>query len=62
MQQELGIDLKEAPAGAPETEEELEIHMQLDYKQSIEIAEEELIENTLAKNKYDLTRARFNRD
>ncbi|MAO23870.1 MAG: hypothetical protein CMJ25_24240, partial [Phycisphaerae bacterium] len=45
-----------------ETEEELEIHMQLDYKQSIEIAEEELIENTLAKNKYDLTRARFNRD
>ena len=62
MQQELGIDLKEAPAGAPETEEELEIHMQLDYKQSIEIAEEELIDNTLAKNKYDLTRARFNRD
>tara|TARA_R110000796_G_scaffold79398_2_gene176448 strand:+ start:254 stop:2611 length:2358 start_codon:yes stop_codon:yes gene_type:complete len=62
MQQELGIDLKEAPAGAPETEEELEIHMQLDYKQSIEIAEEELIENTLAKNKYDLTRTRFNRD
>ena len=62
MQQELGIDLKEAPAGAPETEEELEIHMQLDYKQSIEIAEEELIENTLAKNKYDLIRARFNRD
>ena len=36
MQKELGIDLKEAPAGSPETEEELEIHMQLDYKQSIE--------------------------
>ena len=62
MQQELGIDLKEAPAGAPETEEELEIHMQLDYKQSIEIAEEELIENTLAKNKFELVRNRFNRD
>tara|TARA_R110001592_G_scaffold230076_1_gene486833 strand:+ start:1260 stop:3308 length:2049 start_codon:yes stop_codon:yes gene_type:complete len=62
MQKELGIDLKEAPAGSPETEEELEIHMQLDYKQSIEIAEEELINNTLAKNKYDLVRDRFNRD
>ena len=62
MQQELGIDLKEAPAGSPETEEELEIHMQLDYKQSIEIAEEELIENTLAKNKFELVRNRFNRD
>ena len=62
MQQDLGIDLREAPPGSPETEEELEIHMQLDYKQSIEIAEEELIENTLAKNKYDLVRNRFNRD
>ena len=36
--------------------------MQLDYKQSIEIAEEELIENTLAKNKFELVRNRFNRD
>ena len=62
MQQDLGVDLREAPPGSPETEEELEIHMQLDYKQSIEIAEEELIENTLAKNKYDLVRNRFNRD
>jgi len=62
VQQTLNIDISEAPAGAPETEEELEIHMQLDYKQSIEIAEEELIENTLAKNKFNLVRNRFNRD
>ena len=27
----------------PETQEELELHMQLDYKQAIEIAEEEAI-------------------
>ena len=59
MQQELGIDLKEAPAGAPETEEELEIHMQLDYKQSIEIAEEEVINDVLDRNKYDLIRRRL---
>ena len=30
--------------------------MQLDYKQSIEIAEEEVINNVLDKNKYDLIR------
>ena len=62
VQEKLGLDVSEAPPNSPETEEELEIHMQLDYKQSIEIAEEELIENTLAKNKYDLVRNRFNRD
>jgi len=62
VQEKLGLDVSEAPPNAPESEEELEIHMQLDYKQSIEIAEEELIENTLAKNKYDLVRNRFNRD
>ena len=62
VQQTLNLDISEAPPGSPETEEELEIHMQLDYKQSIEIAEEELIENTLAKNKFDLVRNRFNRD
>jgi hypothetical protein len=58
----LQMDISEAPIDAPETEEELEIHMQLDYKQAIEIAEEELIENTLSKNKFDLVRNRFNRD
>ena len=36
--------------------------MQLDYKQSIEIAEEEAISNVLARNKFDLVRRRFNRD
>ena len=30
--------------------------MQLDYKQSVEIAEEEAINNTLAFNKYQLTK------
>jgi len=36
--------------------------MQLNYKQSIEIAEEEAINNTLAQNKWDLTRRRLNYD
>jgi len=47
---------------APVNEEELELHMQMDYKQSIEVAEEEVINNVLANNKYDLTRRRLNQD
>jgi len=46
----------------PETKEELDLHMQLSYKQSIEIAEEEAINNVLANNKWDLIRRRFNYD
>jgi hypothetical protein len=46
----------------PETKEELDLHMQLTYKQSIEIAEEEAINNVLANNKWDLTRRRLNYD
>jgi hypothetical protein len=41
----LGIDLYQTPNPdvIPETEEELELHMQLGYKQAIEIAEEEAL-------------------
>ena len=46
----------------PATQEELDLHMQLSYKQSIEIAEEEAISNTLALNKWDLIRRRLNYD
>ena len=46
----------------PRTKEELELHMQLSYKQGIEIAEEEVIDNVLANNKYDLTKKRVVED
>jgi hypothetical protein len=46
----------------PETPEELELHMQLDYKQSIEIAAEEAINNVFDHNKYDLLKKRLNYD
>jgi hypothetical protein len=36
--------------------------MQLNYKQSIEIAEEEVISNVLAANKYDETKKRIASD
>ena len=60
----LNLDLYSSkdPANLPQNSEELELHMQLDYKQSVEIAEEELINNTLDRNKYELTRRRFNQD
>jgi hypothetical protein len=46
----------------PESQDELELHMQLSYKQSVEIAEEEAINTVLKTNKYDLTRKRLNYD
>ena len=60
----LGIDLYQTPNTdiIPETTEELELHMQLSYKQSVEIAEEEAISSVFAQNKYDLTRRRLNMD
>jgi len=42
----------------PESTEELEVHMQLNYKQSVEIAQEEVISNVLAFNKYHLINKR----
>ena len=45
-----------------ESEEDIELHMQMSYKESIEVAEEEVINNVLANNKYDLIRRRLNYD
>ena len=42
------------PLNLPENEEEVSLHMQLDYKPSIEIAEEEAINNVMDLNDYDL--------
>ena len=50
------------PEDLPESPEELEIHLQLDYKQSIEIANEEVINNVLDFNKYKLVNKRINED
>jgi len=47
------------PDALPQNEEELELYMQLTYKQSIEIAEEELIENVFNYNKYDEIKKRL---
>ena len=46
----------------PKSVEEMELHLQLSYKQAIEIAEEEAINQVLDKNKYDLLKRRINYD
>ena len=64
LKQTLGINLYQTPNidTVPESKDELELHMQLSYKQSVEIAEEEAIASVLAQNKFDLTRRRLNMD
>jgi hypothetical protein len=47
------------PEALPNDEKELELYMQLSYKQSIEIAEEELIENVFNYNKYNEVKKRL---
>ena len=62
-QEQFGINLFEnAPDRLPDSEEELDLHMQLSYKQGIEIAEEEAINTMLAGNNYELTKKRINED
>ena len=50
------------PAQIPGSEEELELHMQLTYKQNVEIAEEEAINTLMDGSKYDLIRKRTLQD
>ena len=60
-----GVDISKSGVSLdqlPENENEVEIHMQLNYKQAVEIAEEEAINNVLKQNKYDEVRKRLNYD
>jgi len=60
---EFGINLYENdPDTLPENEDELQLHMQLDYKDSVEIAEEEAINNVFDHNKYELIKKRLDYD
>ncbi len=63
-QQKLGLNISSAPSvqQMPQTPEELELHMQLTYKQNAEVANEEAINNVLSFNKYNLTNKRVVED
>tara|TARA_Y100001963_G_scaffold56663_1_gene79186 strand:- start:54 stop:2450 length:2397 start_codon:yes stop_codon:yes gene_type:complete len=57
--QRFDIDLYENdPDTLPDTEEELSLHMQLNYKQAVELAEEQAINVLLEDSDYDLVRRR----
>jgi hypothetical protein len=63
LQQSLGVnEFQTDETKLPESPEELDLHMQLSYKEAVEIAEEEVIDNTLAKNRFDNVKKRFNYD
>ena len=61
--QQLNIDMyNNEPDNLPETKAELELHMQLNYKQAVEVANETAINTLLDGCKYDLTRRRVLED
>ena len=64
IQDTFGVNLynTQNPESLPEDQDELEINLQLNFKQAVEIAEEEVINNFLALNKYDLISKRLNYD
>ena len=54
------VDLrKNKSEDLPETKEELDLHMQLTYKQGVELAEEQAINVLMDGNKYELIKKRF---
>ena len=65
VESRFNIDMKEssiANEDLPESSEELGIHMQLNYKQAVELAEEQALSVLFEGNKYELTKKRFYQD
>jgi len=59
-QTEFNIDLYENDKqDLPDTQEELELHMQLSYKQAVEIAEEQALNTLFKGNRYELIKKQF---
>jgi len=63
IEQAVGINTLNNPKEEiPESEDELNLHMQLNYKQSIELAQEQAIDNIFNLNKYELLKKRLDYD
>lgn len=63
IEAELGVNARNVPEEKlPANTEELELFMQLNYKQGIEIAEEQAINNILLTNKYPELKSRIDYD
>ena len=62
-QKEFGVNLFESDVNVlPKNKEELDLHMQLSYKQQVELAEEQALNVLLDGNNYDLIKRRCNYD
>jgi len=60
VMQTTGIESKEnIGVELPETAEELQLHMQLNYKQAVEVAEEQALSVLMEGNNYELIKKRF---
>ena len=63
IEQQLGVSARNfAVNELPANTEELELYMQLNYKQGIELAEEQAIENIFKSNGYDQIKRRVDYD
>jgi hypothetical protein len=63
IEAELGVNARNVPQeDLPQNSEELELYMQLGYKQGIEIAEEQAINNVFLCNKYPELKKRVDYD
>jgi hypothetical protein len=61
--QNFGVNTRESDEKElPETPEELQLHMQLTYKQAVELAEEQALNVLFRGNNYELIRKRFYQD
>ena len=59
----IGVDMfDEDPSLLPQSKDELELHLQLNYKDDIEIAQEKAIQNVMKMNNYDTIRRRCDED
>jgi len=60
VKKKFGIDMRESSiAELPGSEEELGVHMQLNYKQAVELAEEQALNVLFEGNKYELIKKQF---
>ena len=60
VKEKFGLDLFNGEANLlPDSQEELDLHMQLNYKQAVEIAEEQALNVLMTGNRYELIKKRF---
>ena len=63
VERRFGVNMRESDVKElPQSEEELGLHMQLNYKQAVELAEEQALKVLFEGNKYELTKKRFYHD